>query len=216
MITTSRSSVVSLGLCRCPEDIMLCLLAKPSATQDADHTIMHVLLRAYCRDNEIDLLNVEDGQTKLKELLQSCQGPPAVMATKPAKDDSADLEQAVGLDAGRLKHPTEVPSVRQEDGEVTNSPLHEAIGGHLTSRKGYILRLPRDEMSFGVAVTGARGAPNSLQGSTVEPVAEHDLIDSPLDTCYSDQSPGKSQKDVGKLVSSVGHVGYGCVMVKVC
>ena len=195
---------------------MLCLLAKRNATQDAAVKIKHVLLEAYCYENEISLLRIENGQMKLKELLQSCQGFPAPVAGNSVTEESADLKQPVQMETENLKHPTEVSDGRQEEGDVTNSLFDEAIGGQLTSRKGYTFRLPVDEMSQGVPVTEASGAYSSLQGSTVEPVAEHDHVDSPLKMSNNEQSTEKLQADVDKAAAAADSVDYGCIMIKVC
>ena len=55
---------------------MLCLIAAQSTgVQDAAVKIQHILIRAFCQENAIDLLQVHD-QVKLTQLMQSCLSQP--------------------------------------------------------------------------------------------------------------------------------------------
>ncbi|KAK7100362.1 growth arrest and DNA damage-inducible protein GADD45 alpha-like [Littorina saxatilis] len=91
---------ITLGVHECikllgnsAEEVMLCLIAKWTGSQDAAVKIEHVLIKAFCQEGYIDLLHVHD-QVKLTKLLvtclsQSAQDKPQNVIKPPMEENSA-------------------------------------------------------------------------------------------------------------------------------
>ena len=78
-----------------PQEVMLCLLALSSGTQDAAVQIQHVLIRAFCQEHAVPLLHVYD-QAKLTQLLHCCLAQPGAKAASGALAKAAGKEVGAG------------------------------------------------------------------------------------------------------------------------
>lgn len=116
----------------CPEKIMLCLLAQNSSgpSQDACLKIQHVLIRAFCQENGIDLLHVED-HVKLTQLILTSLGQLSLTSqvAKPSLE-----ENSMGYSCVMIQYSGHKDASHDEDAvsEYVNKQLHANVVPYVT------------------------------------------------------------------------------------